>query len=236
MSENREEVVSNTEVSPETSEIENTSAQTEETESTGPNIQEVIQQLAAQGRKLIQFTPPLSNYAQKSLHEAKTKLEALNARIIEIQKEVSQQNETIKERVQPLKDSNMLNIQADFGSADESIQQYSTLLAQIVQEVNKEHAIVSDYEKLEKETLLPVSMSEADFFDGYIKNKVNKIKKQAKKIEKDLHVSFSRYQFSFENHMKRIQNLEAFVAYNKAIREAQEKAATAKKDEAASEQ
>jgi len=225
MSENREETVKSTETTPEIPEIVEQITQSESMENAGPNIQEIIQQLAAQGRKLIQFTPPLSDFAKKTLTDAKNKLESLNSRIVEIQQEVSAQNETIKDRVKPLKESGMLNIQADFGSADESIQQYSSLLAQIVQEINKEHAIISDYEKIEKETLIPVSLSEPDSFDGYIKNKTNNIKKQARKIEKDLHVSFSRYQFSFENHIKRIQNLETFVAYNKALRAAQEKAA-----------
>lgn len=187
---------------------------------------ERLMQLAREGKKPLLFVPPLSTQSSVLLDTGLSQLAALKEKISDIQAKVGEQSAHIHERLQKLRDNPIIKIDAENKEAKASVEQYTQLLNRIAEEIDFESSLLTNYCSLEEQTVLPVWAYEPDDFDAYIKLKIGRVKKQIKKIERDLNVSFSRYQFSFDKQCKNLANMEALIAYNIKLQEV----ATAKKN------
>ena len=204
---------------------EETSAQTEPSQAIDPELEKTKQMIARwaeRGHKPILFDPPLSDTSSRIIQDAQAQLATLKEKIAAIHATVNEQHTHITQRLGKLKDNPVLTVDTENKQANESVTQYSKLLDRIVQEVEYEHSQLQRYADLDTKTALPVPFHEPDNFDGFIRSKVNRVKKQVKKIHRDLDVSSSRYSFSFEKQCKNLENIEAMVAYNLKLREIQE--------------
>ena len=95
------------------------------------------------------------------------------------------------------------------------IDQYVELLDRILEETKQEETSLKSYITLEKATYIPIWLHEPDTFDAYAVYTEKRVKKQVKRIDKDLLVSSSRYKYSFDSQISRMENIEAFIAFNK---------------------
>lgn len=181
---------------------------------------EKLMQLAREGKKPLLFTPPHSAQCLSLLDAGLNQLAALKAKISDIQTKVGEQSGHIDERLQKLKDNPIIKIDTENKEAKASVEQYTQLLTRIAEEIDFESGLLTNYRSLDSQTVLPVWAHEPDEFDAYIKAKIGRVKKQIKKIERDLNVSFSRYQFSFDKQCKNLTNMEALIAYNMKLQEA----------------
>lgn len=175
------------------------------------------------------FIPPMNSQSSLLLEECQTRLAQLKNHILDVQKEVQSQNEEITQRLKAIEESKILKIAVDYTSSNESIKHYVSLLQEIMGEIDKEASIIEEYRSLHEETFLALEEGSFKDFDSFVREKVNDVKRQIKRIEKDVHVSFSRYKFSYDNHRKRLDYLENVVRYGKAMQEAH----TAKQKDAA---
>lgn len=190
---------------------------------------ELLEKLAREGKKVIPFHPPHQDLTAKNLADAHKRLTELREKISKVKNDIILQDAEIRTRLERLRETKVFNIDTNFQNSAESIQKYTGLLSRIEEEVVFEDERISSYINLDKATFITVLINEPNDFESYIAGRISYIKKQVKKIEKDIHVSFSRYQFSFENQIKRIQYLESVA---KATQLATEKAEQVKKEEA----
>ena len=177
----------------------------------------IVADLIKTGRKLVSFTPPLSGESAQRINTTLTLLKNLKEKISLFAAEVKDQSDTIAQRLEKLKDEPSLTLDIDIEQAGKSVEKYTGLLERINEEITHEEGRLASYAALEQPTLLPVYMQEPDDFDQFIAVNVNRIKKQSKKIEKDLMVSYSRYQFSFKGHLKQIEQVEKYVMIQKRL-------------------
>lgn len=203
--------------------VEQEAAATPEQDEAVAKAKEMLQKMAAQGKKPVLFVPPMSDQSRTSLDIGLQQLATLKTKIEGIRVKVNEQNDHINERLGKLQDNPILKIDGENKQAKESVAQYTDLLDRIIDEINFEEKLLADYAALDTQTVIPVWFLEPDEFDPYIRFKINRVKKQVKKIERDLDVSSSRYQFSFDRQCKHLENVESFVSYNMKLREAQEK-------------
>lgn len=213
-------------------EQETTSEQAEQEKEEMERTREKLMQLAREGKKPVLFTPPYSERSLKNLSLGKSQLAALTEKIGHIRTEVTSQSEQISARLAGLKDNPVVTVDSENKQAKESVAQYTALLNRILEEITFEISLLERYGSFEQKTVVPVWANEPSNFDDYIHFKVGMVKKQIKKIERDLSVSFSRYTFSFEKQSKNLENVEALVKYNMRLREAAEKAKNEKGDAA----
>jgi hypothetical protein len=231
--ENNETKTTSPETTSET--VEQAEASTPEQDEAIEKTREILQKMSAQGKKPVLFVPPMSAPSRTTIDTGLQQLATLKTKIDTIRTTVNEQNDHINGRLGKLQDNPILKIDGENKQAKESVAQYTDLLDRILEEVKFEEGLLSDYAALEKQTVIPVWFQEPDEFDPYIRFKVNRVKKQVKKIERDLDVSFSRYQFSFDRQCKHLDNVEQFVSYNMQLRDAQAKMKQASEEKEAAE-
>ena len=208
-----------------TSPAETPAAPEQETKELSPEEQETrdkLIQMMREGKKPVFFDPPHSPQALKLLDQSLARLDELSTKISGIRTEVNKQSEHISSRLKALEGNPVVTIDSENAESKKGVAQYTELLDRILEEITYEQERLNGYRTLDKKTIIPVWMAEPDAFDDYIRHKVNLVKKQIKKIERDLSVSFSRYQFSFEKRQENLAHIEALVAYNLKLKEAQE--------------
>jgi|GEM_PF-5092281 len=185
-------------------------------------LEERMIEFAHKGQKLISFIPPLSPVSSKSLDTALQLLSTLKEKIKSFSAEVRAQSDEITKHLKVLTDEPLVQLNIDVDAAQKSVNKYLDLLGKIDAEIDKEIANTAHCRSLNQNTFLPVSFFEADDFDTFVASTVSRIKKQVKRIEKDLMVSYSRYQFSFKRHMVQIRQVQRAVAFEKKIQAIQE--------------
>lgn len=166
--------------------------------------------------KLLLFEPPLSDESRTHITEILAQLNDLVKDILGIKEAVLNQNSTIKARVLGLEEAGKeFDFSIDTEHADANIAQYTQLLERIIEEINLEKSKHEERLALRETTYIAALDSKATTFDQFIREDVSTAKKQVKKIRKDLNVSFSRYQISFQNQMARFARMEFVINYNK---------------------
>jgi len=196
-------------------ELEQENLSTEASSENKMSVQEVTERLATAGQKLLLFTPPTSQNSSNMLLYTVTLLKNLEEKIALIHSSVRTQHENLAKRIKKLEPEKEIRINIDLNQSQKSITKYTHLLDRILEEISHEKKTLQNYISLKQPTYLTVLIQDPDTFDAYVRTKTNRVKRQVKKIEKDLHISFSRYQFSFENHTKRLNQVESYLALSK---------------------
>lgn len=182
--------------------------------------QEKITEMLRNGQKPVLFEPPLSSQHASAINFALSQLDTLRTKIEEARTQVKEQYEAIESRLDTLRKEEVIaNNQTD-QQAEESVKRYLGLLEKIITEIGYEKDLLHKYATLDTRTVIPVLLHEPNEFGPYLTHKINQVKKQAKKVERDLNVSFSRYQFSFSNQRNRLSHLEALVKYQAQMKKA----------------
>lgn len=184
--------------------------------------QEKIAEMLRNGQKPVMFDPPMQKQHTDALNFALTQLDALREKLDAARTQVKEQYEEIEGRLDVLRKDEIIASNPSDQQAEESVKQYLGLLERITTEVGYESELLNKYAALDVRTIIPVLLHEPNDFGAYLTHKINLIKKQAKKVERDLNVSFSRYQFSFTNQRNRIAHLEAIVKYQERMRKAKD--------------
>lgn len=181
----------------------------------------MLEELDKAGRKLIMFVPPMADATASLLDKTLEQLNTLSLKITGIREQINEQHVEICSRVDAVDKSELITVNIDTKRAAESVLKYSELLDRLLEEIGHEVSNLTNHRVLEKQTYLQAWKQEPSEFNAYIKHKVGVVRKQSKRIERDLDVSYSRYKFSFENHRKQLNHVEALLKYNEAMKQHQ---------------
>ena len=203
----------------------------EEQREAAARTQEMLEALHKAGRRLIRFSAPMLPETTQLLDRTLEQLEGLSAKITEIRTEIVAQHEEISGRVATVDASELVSVNIDVERAKESVNKYCGLLDRLLEEIGHEVTNLKRHRALEQDTYLQASQHEPAEFNAYMRHKVGVMRKQTKRIERDLDVSYSRYKFSFENHRKQLKHVEALLAYNKAVQKHREAQAAEQEQE-----
>ncbi|MGD1997664.1 MAG: hypothetical protein PVJ92_01980 [Candidatus Dependentiae bacterium] len=195
-----------------------TEEQKEQAEATARTIK-MLEELDKAGRKLVLFAPPMADATSATLDKTLSQLNVLSQKITGIKQEINAQHEEIRDRVTAVDKSELITVNIDVQRAEDSVKKYSDLLDRLLEEIGHEVRNLTNHRSLEKQTYLQAWKHEPSEFNAYINHKVGMVRKQSKRIERDLDVSYSRYKFSFENHRKQLTHVEALLKYNEAIKQ-----------------
>ena len=202
----------------------------EEQREAAARTQEMLEALHKAGRRLIRFSAPLHTDIAQLLDKTLDQLDALSAKITDIRTQIVAQHEEISGRVATVDASELVSVNIDVERAKESVNKYCGLLDRLLEEIGHEVANLKRHRALEQDTYVQAWQHEPAEFNAYMRHKVGVVRKQTKRIERDLDVSYSRYKFSFENHRKQLKQVEALLAYNKAIQKHKEAQAAAEQE------
>lgn len=205
-----------------------TDEQKKQAEATARTVK-MLEELDKAGRKLIMFVPPMADKTASLLDKTLEQLNVLSLKINSIREEINAQHVEISDRVSAVDKSELITVNIDIKRAEDSVKKYSDLLDRLLEEIGYEVKNLTNHRALEKQTYLQAWKQEPSEFNAYINHKVGVVRKQSKRIERDLDVSYSRYKFSFQNHRKQLTHVEALLKYNEAMRQHQAAQATEKK-------
>lgn len=164
-------------------------------------------------QKLILFTP-ISK-------ELKTGLLKLMEELIRLRESIFSKRERIISRLQSImsKISKLLKIdkikidKTKFEEMEKSVRDYNLLLERISKEISNE---ISYYSIFCSEKDIPIEkivvpIEAPDELEAYLNVRLPTIKHYIKTVKRDLSISFSRYEFSFNEHFKRISVIESYL-------------------------
>lgn len=172
------------------------------------------QELLRSGKQPILFLPPLSQESTNLLDSGLQTIDTLGKKILAIKNEILLQHHEIRSRVEAIDRTEKVRLSINVQRAEDSVEQYTALLDSLLIEIKAEINALNEYRGLKEQTMVIAQLHEPSEFNALIAHKVGLVKKQIKRIDRDLDVSFSRYQFSFHNHRKQLANVEAVLAYN----------------------
>lgn len=137
----------------------------------------------------------------------------LKKELIEKKDAASEISLNIKSKINNLSKNSAIQInQREIADADKSVKDYLDLLQNLANEVDGE---LTKYSMLLPDKCpdeVTVWKTEPDDFDQYIQGLTKIIKKYSKNVRKDIAISFSRFCFGFQEQLKRINYIEAYLA------------------------
>lgn len=158
-------------------------------------------------------TSAVKDVVLAAFKESLEQLVQLKKELIEKKDAASEISLNIKSKINNLSKNSAIQInQREIADADKSVKDYLDLLQNLANEV--------DGELTKNSMLLPdkcpdevtVWKTEPDDFDQYMQGLTKIIKKYSKNVRKDIAISFSRFCFGFQEQLKRINYIEAYLA------------------------
>lgn len=143
--------------------------------------------------------------ACKDLEDLKKEMEEKKTLFIE-------KSGKIKGKVESLKSRGIIKVdEAVTKKSEQDFEKYKQMLDHFVGEVDYElefcKGIVSDTPP----EFIRIAKGAVEDVDFQLNAKVTKLKKYVKTVRKDLRIGFSRYNFEFDEQMRRLEYLEAYV-------------------------
>jgi hypothetical protein len=165
-------------------------------------------------KKQLSVTQIGENYRTSILSLIST-FDVLRREILEKKRIVSEKNVNVKQKIENLVSLNKVNIDSnEYNRFKNSILQYCALLENVLGEISKEidHLNLLLSAEVGENIEIEESYSSIDSFDAYVDAKIKINKKFIKTVSRDLTISFSRYNFGFDNQLRRISEIEAYVS------------------------
>ena len=154
----------------------------------------------------------MSNDLESKFKRSLEQLNELKIEIKEKQKAILEKNQNLLDkahRIIAINDS--IIDRKDLEQSKQSISQYNDLLENVIKEISAEIEHFSQYASQDKPTLIIAWQNEPDTASEFFASKIKWIRKYIKSVRKNLMVSFSRYNFGFENQSKRLSYAEHLI-------------------------
>jgi len=157
---------------------------------------------------VIEITDDMRGRFQEVLQKLERLLNEVNGR-----KQLAlEKNNFIKTKITKLAATGSVKVnQAEYDQAEESVARYSKVLDDIMNDIKNEAGFFYHSTKLELPNKIRVLNEQPDTFTEVAEGKFKFIRKYMKNIMRDLNVSYSRYCFGFDNQIKRLDYIEAYV-------------------------
>jgi len=201
---------------PNTTNQESKTEQIEQQDShTITNAQE-LEALAAEYKKKNQqiiILDSLEPVLAEDIKQSVANLEKLINEVNEKKAIIAKQHKQIMHEVKKLMDSDQITInEKEFAQSAGNITKYTQLLDKIIQEVHQEARYFSAILHNKKPHIIRAWARDPSEPNEFIKHKIKWIKKYIKTIRKDLQVSYSRYNFSFDMQMNKLKFTATMLA------------------------
>lgn len=157
------------------------------------------------------FTKEIDKDNVFSIKKIIEELQELKGEIEDKRNSFLNQNELIQEKLYKFTKSGKFKFDQDhYQKAQESIIKYEKLLEDIIKEVDIELNFCTSLVSEEPPKSIKVLNSSTDNFEKFLDEKLKSLKRYIKKIKKDLRVSFSKYNFSFDTQLRNLNYVEAY--------------------------
>ena len=172
----------------------------------------IVEEFKAANLKKIK-TSVMKDGVLSPFKESLEQLVLLKKELIEKKDAANEISLNIKNKINNLSKNSAVQInQKELVGADKSVKEYLDLLQNVANEVETELTKYSMLLPDKSPEEVTVWKTEPDDFEQYIQGLTKIIKKYAKNVRKDIAISFSRYCFGFEEQLKRISYIEAYLA------------------------
>ncbi len=173
--------------------------------------EEEVKKFFEENTQEIELKPLSSDIKGKFEREIKD-LEEFKEEINTTQKSFLEKSKELKEQLVSLVRSGKIKLdKAEQEKSDQKIEMYKKFLQGIEQEVNSELNFCKELVSDSPPKILRVFKGGSQDSGQVLENKIKTIKKYIKKSQKDLRVSFSKYDFSLSNQIKNLIYLEAYL-------------------------
>ena len=162
-------------------------------------------------RKLMTIDP-ISQELEQNFSEIIELITQLELELNEKQQSAREKSAMINARVEKLVQSGKVQVdQKEYAQSAQSVEHYAGLLKKIATETSREKEFFTRIREAAKPLYLVVWHHAPSDLPAYIREKIKAQKKYMKSVKKDLAVSFSRYNYSFEAQARHIAYVEGIV-------------------------
>ncbi len=176
-------------------------------------LKEMVEQLDKEGKQIIPL-PFIPQEIKDKLTFSIGELKKLHDDISGKKEIIVATNQKIQVLAHNLAQSKKVTInEQELAMSSKSSEKYIELLDTILNEVKTEVDYYSQFTQEEHPEFIVVWKEEPPHGILFLMSKVKWIKKYIKTIRKDVHISFSRYSFGFDNQIKKLEQTQAFITH-----------------------
>jgi|GEM_PF-1945150 hypothetical protein len=191
----------------------NNEKETQQTDSSKKiNFEELSKKLDKENKKFIKF-PELTTELKSKIEHVSKELTTLKKETAEKKEVISNQMNLVDKKINQLVKDKKIKINGkERKQSEDNIKHYIMLLKGVIQEIEHELSYFSQFSAKDKPSLVVVHKDAPENFGLYIEEKVKWSKRYTKNIRKSTTVSFSRYKFSFEEQLKKLNYMQNFLS------------------------
>ncbi len=124
------------------------------------------------------------------------------------------QNEEIKKRISDLVKTGKWSVdKGEYEKSQEGVREYENLLNSVKDELEKEFSFFKDFSSENPPKNVRVLKTDSDDVNDFFADKIKNIKRYVKKVRKDLRVSYSKYDFAFQNQIHKLDYIYAYIKH-----------------------
>ena len=158
----------------------------------------------------------LSPECRLQLKKATKELELFEKEVEEKREQFSNQSKMRNEQLSKLEKMGALKIdQSNFQRSEIAFKEYEKLLDDILLEIKKELDFCSELSSEGSSKTVRVAKESTLNAKDYVNEKIKQLKKYIKKVQKDLRISFSKYNYGLESQLKELSYVEAYFKAKK---------------------
>ena len=175
------------------------------------SMEELTQKLDESNKKMVKL-PEITNELQSKIEYVIKELELLRKETSEKKSFIEEQMKIVDDKITGLIKEKKIKVnEAERTQSEQNIKHYIRLLDGVTQEIDHELSYFAQFLKQEKPTLVVVPKDAPEDFGVYIEDKAKWSRRYAKNIRKSTTISFSRYKFSFEEQLKKLNYMKNFL-------------------------
>ncbi len=195
-----------------------------QTETGKSGVEKKIEELDSKTQKYLYIKPVPQDFKIK-LKKVVEELALMRLDIFNKKVEIITKQKLIKEKITFLSESKKVRIdKAEFERSEKSAQSYTHLLDGIINELSGEIAyynvFVSDEAPPMDKVVVPLQAP--DKIEDYLELQMNGVKRYLKNVKRDIAISFSRYTFGFDEQLKHLTIVEAYIKSKQAPAQAKQ--------------
>ncbi len=175
-------------------------------------LEEVIKKLDSVGQELIPVPKPLTQEITAKIELIVKELTTLEKEILSKKEYVTEQVNIINKKIDNLIKTKKIKLNAkEREQSEKNIQHYIKLLDGVAKEIKQEMSYFSQFLSDKPPTQIVAPKVAQNNFGTYLQEKVRWANRYAKNIKKNIAISFSRYKFSFEEQLKKLDYMQNYL-------------------------